>query len=1077
MITPPVFADEHKTHTARLLYMVLWTYMLAAPFVILISIALPETLTRWILFNGVIYATVPILLGLVRRGHTRLASYLAILEPWGIFTVLAFIAGGMHSPAVSIYPVIIFIAGLILGTRAAIITAGICGLTGLGLIFAERADILPAGPLPHTSVSLWLINVGLLAVVVGIQYVATHTIQQALQKAHQELTEKRWANEALYDSEIRFYNLFMDSIEGICLFKFVYDKQGIAVNYEILDINPQFEKNTDLRRKDVVHKLATEVYGTSESPYLTEYVVAAETDTPYHFETFFAPINKHFYVSVSTTGKNQFAAIFVDITERKKTEEALRTSEERFKRLVESVTDYIYTVKIEDGYPVATLHGPGCIAVAGYSSEEYGADPDLWYRIIHEEDRRAVIDQTIRVAAGEEVSSLEHRIIHKDGTVRWVKNTPAPRYNQEGRLITYDGLIADITERKEAEEALRVSEERFKTEYQGSPIAKFTWEKKGNEFVLTNYNDAANMITREKVVKYVGKTAGEMYSDRQDILDDLHQCYTEKRIIKKEIQSQHFLPGRLAALTYAFVPPKLVIVHAEDITERKEAEQKLLESEERYRTAIEYSNDGVSLVKEGKHIYVNKKYLEIFGYDNPEDVIGKPSALVVHPDYREEQKEYRRRRQEGGVAPERFEFKGIKKDGTEIFIEASLAKIVYRGEQVLFVFSRDITERKQAEEALLKLNAELENRVVERTSELMDLYNNAPCGYHSLDENGHFILINDTELNMFGFERKELIGGGFADILTPESAKTFEENFPVFKEQGLAKNREFDIIRKNGAILPILVNSTAMRDVSGKYFYSRSTILDNSEYKKTEKEIHTLNEELEARAQKLQSINKELESFTYSISHDLKAPLRGIEGYSALLLEDYADKLDADGRTFLHTIRSGTVHMSQLIDDLLAYSRLERRTLIPDNILIPLFVEKLLLSHADEIGSRNITLRVALLEVVLHVDADGLGVALRNLIENAFKFTRDVPAPMIAIACNVTEEKFIIWVKDNGIGFDMAYHDKIFEVFHRLQNSEGYSGTGIGLAMARKAAERMGGRLWAESKPGKGATFYMEIPR
>ena len=166
MITPPVFADEHKTHTARLLYMVLWTYMLAAPFVILIGIALPETLTRWILFNGVIYATVPILLGLVRRGHTRLASYLAILEPWGIFTVLAFIAGGMHSPAVSIYPVIIFIAGLILGTRAAIITAGICGLTGLGLIFAERAGILPAGPLPHTSVSLWLINVGLLAVVV-----------------------------------------------------------------------------------------------------------------------------------------------------------------------------------------------------------------------------------------------------------------------------------------------------------------------------------------------------------------------------------------------------------------------------------------------------------------------------------------------------------------------------------------------------------------------------------------------------------------------------------------------------------------------------------------------------------------------------------------------------------------------------------------------------------------------------------------------------------------------------------------------------------------------------------------------
>jgi hypothetical protein len=213
--------------------------------------------------------------------------------------------------------------------------------------------------------------------------------------------------------------------------------------------------------------------------------------------------------------------------------------------------------------------------------------------------------------------------------------------------------------------------------------------------------------------------------------------------------------------------------------------------------------------------------------------------------------------------------------------------------------------------------------------------------------------------------------------------------------------------------------------------------------------------------------------WTYSISHDLKTLLRGIEGYSKLLLEDYADKLDADGRTFVHTIRSGIAQMSQLIDDLLAYFRLERHTLIPDNIFIPLFVEKLLLKYADEIESRKIKLTVALLEVVVRVDADGFGMLLRNLIENAFKFTRNIPAPVITIACNVTEEKFIIWVKDNGIGFDMAYHDKIFEIFRRLQHSEGYSG----MVSVSLAVEPIGGRVWAESKPGKGSTFYVEIPR
>ncbi len=522
--TSPVFADEEKTYATRLLYMILWTYMLASPFALLVGIAVPGTLLRWILFNAAVYVTVPPLLYFNSRGYTRFTSWLTILEPWVLLTVMAFTTGGMHSPAINIYPVVVFIAGLILGTKTAIIIVALCGVTFLSLMIFDRAGILTSGILAHTPISLWVTNLVLLAIVVGVQYVVTHTLQNALRKAREEFTEKRKIDEALYESEFRFYSLFKNSPEGIALFRFVYDEKGVFKDYEIIDVNPQFERILNLKRENVVHKLTTEIPGITEPPYLKECLMVVKTGKSSAFETFFGPINKHLHLSVSAIGDDQYAASFFDITDRKQAENALKASKERFRHLVESVTDYIYTVKVEDGYPVATLHGPGCVAVTGFSSEEYGADPDLWYRMIYEDDRRAVVNQAESVITGKPVLPLEHRIIHKNGTVRWVKNTPAPRYDEKGHLFTYDGLITDITERKKSDEALRISEERFKREYEGNPVPGFTWQKKGNDFILMNYNSAARSATGDKAINYIGKTAREIYSERHEILANLHQC-------------------------------------------------------------------------------------------------------------------------------------------------------------------------------------------------------------------------------------------------------------------------------------------------------------------------------------------------------------------------------------------------------------------------------------------------------------------------------------------------------------------------------------------------------------------------
>ena len=249
---------------------------------------------------------------------------------------------------------------------------------------------------------------------------------------------------------------------------------------------------------------------------------------------------------------------------------------------------------------------------------------------------------------------------------------------------------------------------------------------------------------------------------------------------------------------------------------------------------------------------------------------------------------------------------------------------------------------------------------------------------------------------------------------------------------------------------------------------------------RSEAEIRGLNAGLERRVTErtteLEAKNRELETFTYSVSHDLKAPLRGIDGYSRLLLEDYAGRLDAEGEESLRVIRRAVQHMNQLIDDLLAYSRLERRSLAPMRVELAELVDEVLAEREAELQRRGVRLVVDVPHRTVSVDRDGLAQAVRNLLDNALKFSRDQPTPCIAIGGRDTGDHCVLWVRDNGIGFDMQYADRIFGIFQRLHRAETYEGTGIGLAIVHKAMQRMRGRAWAEAVPGVGACFYLELP-
>jgi len=452
----------------------------------------------------------------------------------------------------------------------------------------------------------------------------------------------------------------------------------------------------------------------------------------------------------------------------------------------------------------------------------------------------------------------------------------------------------------------------------------------------------------------------------------------------------------------------------------------------------------------------------------------------------------------------------------------------------LFI-SRDITGRQRAEENLKSLSLELQ-----------DLYNNAPCGYHSLDTEGTIVQINDTELRWLGYERNEVEGRKrIIDFFTPDSQRTFQVNFQVFKQQGFITDLEFEMVRKDGTTFPILLSATAMKDAKGNFIKSRTSVFDISTRKIIEEKLnsffslsldmlciagydgyfkrlnqvwekilgYTVDElcaqpyinfvhpdDIEAtkvEAQKLaqgieadrkrseeeqrklnellQTANKELEAFSYSVSHDLRAPLRHIVGYVELL-QKHSVTLDEKGKRFLNVISNAAKTMGLLIDDLLSFSRMGRVEMTQKKVNLNEIVSNVVQTFETETKDRNIRWNIHQLPIV-SCDANLLRVVFVNLISNAVKYTRKQPSPTIEIGTRVHQPNEIeIFVKDNGAGFDTKYVDKLFGVFQRLHSETEFEGTGIGLATVRRIVQRHNGRTWAEGEVGKGAAFYFSLP-
>ena len=421
--------------------------------------------------------------------------------------------------------------------------------------------------------------------------------------------------------------------------------------------------------------------------------------------------------------------------------------------------------------------------------------------------------------------------------------------------------------------------------------------------------------------------------------------------------------------------------------------------------------------------------------------------------------------------------------------------------QFLLGISEDITDKKTAAEALQKSYEEMESHVQERTGELQHInqalrdseerYRTVLSalmeGVVLINAKGRILAANPSAERILGLSKDQIMSRTYKDPhwgAVHENGSTSVEEF--FTTRSLRTGEAYvnavtGLRRADGQLIWLMGNTRPLFRPNEKTPYAVvASFFDITDRKEMEAQIQKLNSDLEQKVQhrtaELIAANKELESFSYSVSHDLRAPLRAIEGFAGILMEDHFKNLDGEAQRLLTVIRQNTRHMSQLIDDLLNFARIGRQNLTQKTIDVLELVHSVIeeLHHYESQKKPEIVIKPPLPAVL--GDTALLRQVFRNLLSNAFKFTRHHEKPRIEIGCQKEGPESVYYIRDNGVGFDMQYADKLFGVFQRLHSVKEFEGTGVGLAIVQRIIHRHGGRIWAEGKLEGGACFYFTLP-
>lgn len=495
---------------------------------------------------------------------------------------------------------------------------------------------------------------------------------------------------------------------------------------------------------------------------------------------------------------------------------------------------------------------------------------------------------------------------------------------------------------------------------------------------------------------------------------------------------------------------------------QKVTEKSLRESEERYRTLFEGANDAIFTICDGRIVNCNKKALEMFRCP-PEEFIGRrPEELSppVQPDGADSREKAREKISHSlAGTPLFFEWRHRRCDGSLFDAEVGLNRLEFTGKVELLAILRDITDRKRAEDALRASEAE-KSLILNSTSDLIV--------YH--DRDMKILWGNRQALDSLGLQANEIAGRECWELWHQCTEACY--GCPVVSALETGEPRKGEMRGSDGR--QWYIRGFPVKDEKGKIKGVVEFCLDVTERKRMEEEIEILNTDLAARACELEAANRELEAFSYTVSHDLRTPLTRVSGYCQVLRELCGERLGEQGAGFVREICGAAEDMNGLITTMLNFSRLSRGSLTRSTVDLSGMARELAARLTMSDPHREITF-----EIADGAKAEGdeklLGVVLENLMSNAWKYTAGQGGVLIEFGVAEVEGTPAFFVRDNGPGFDMAQAETLFNPFQRLPGTSGFSGHGIGLSTVQRVIQRHGGRVWAEGGAGRGATFYFTL--
>jgi len=641
--------------------------------------------------------------------------------------------------------------------------------------------------------------------------------------------------------------------------------------------------------------------------------------------------------------------------------------------------------------------------------------------------------------------------------------------------------------------ALRTANQRFEVS-----LMKLRASEERYRRIIDTAHEGIWIINAEERIEYVNQRMAEMlgYSISAmlnrpvfDFMDELARSEAKRNFERRKqgITEQHDFRFRrqdgsdlwtivstnpIFSQTSEFQGEIAMITDVSDVYSelrlRKQAEEKLKQSEARFRSVVESNMIGIGFWEGDGYITdVNNALLEMLGYTREEFLSRNIRWQEITPPeyYPLDEQASAQTRAMGFCTP--YEKEYIRKDGRRFPILLGGAHFKGYNDKGSF-FVLDISDRKRLEDKLRSSEAKFRR-----------LFDSNIVGIIFPDLNGNILEANDAFLEMVGYTRDDLLNGRVRwDTMTPPEYRPADErSLKELTTSGVCTPFEKEFIRNDGSRVPVLLAAALLE---GSQQNSVSFVLDLTDRKQAESEIRQFNEHLEQRVkertEQLEAANKELESFSYSVSHDLRAPLRHISGYVDLLQKRAVATLDETSLRYLNTITQTTKRAGTLIDNLLAFSRMGRTKMRYTTLNMDHLVREVQRDLELETNGRIIHWPVEKLPQV-QGDPSMLRLVLSNLMENAVKYTAKRTKAEIEIGSTDNEGEVVFFVRDNGVGFDMRYVHKLFGVFQRLHSDQQFEGTGIGLANVRRIIHRHGGRTWAEGIIEGGATFYFSLPR